>query len=61
MEDRKKLIDALQVIVNECDKHECCDNSCPFYDGQVRCTIKRDHPCNWKLSDPEESFWRAIL
>lgn len=62
MEERKKLLDALQVIANECDKHETCDNYCPLLNEHGRCGITEgdENPCDWILNDPEETIWRAI-
>jgi hypothetical protein len=63
MEERKKLIDALRIIKDECGKHEICDYSCPLLNGCGRCAITEvdDNPCDWVLNDPEESIWRAII
>lgn len=40
----------LQIIKNECKKHERCERSCPFYDYDYHngCLFCYD-PCDWDM------------
>ena len=47
----KKLIEALHVIQDECDKHpNACNDDCPFYYHDRGCAIAVK-PELWKIND----------
>lgn len=45
-EDRKKLVEALNIIVGECVKHGYCPD-CPLTDGEGCNLIDIGIPCLW--------------
>ena len=51
-----KIIDALQVIKNECKAHSRC-SYCPFYTDDT-CRIKYVDPEKWQLES--NYIWRAF-
>lgn len=52
--DKSMLLFALNVIKDECHRHENC-NGCPFNIQSVgdRCGIRKDIPNEWDLLDDE--------
>lgn len=58
-EDKKKLLSALKVLREECNKHE---------ENCYKCPLRVDHGCNlstqrpdkWNLSNENEDIWRAF-
>ena len=47
----KKLIEALKVIKEECEKHDVC-KECPFGSGDgFVCCVEDTTPDNWKIND----------
>ena len=59
----KKLIEALHVIQDECNRHyingQYCCKGCPMSctDGEV-CCVSDLVPCHWKINDEVE---KALL
>lgn len=48
------LVKALQIIKDECIKHDLNDCSqCPMGDAVGKCLIGKDVPFNWKIIDPK--------
>ena len=47
----------LQIIKNECKKHETCNSECAFYDydDPNRCLLYQN-PCDWKIDDITIAF-----
>lgn len=47
----KKLIEALHVIQEECNKYdkECYD--CPLFSEKERCCMVTEQPDSWKIND----------
>lgn len=55
----KKLIEALHVIQDECNKYpHSCTDECPFYYKNKGCTIMREKPNLWKINDEAQ---KALL
>lgn len=46
----KKLIEALHVVKEECNKHECDCEECPLFICNG-CGVQDNDPCNWKIND----------
>lgn len=64
MEERNNLIDALNVIKKECEKHACCE-TCPMvyrnYMGEEWCYLKDNTPSMWRIKEREkEDIWKAF-
>ena len=54
----KKLIEALHVIQEECNKHpNTCVDECPFYHKNRGCAIL-EKPNFWKINDEAQ---KALL
>lgn len=50
--DMEKLIEALHVIQEECDKHYDHCGTCPMYSEDGHCCSVTDlKPTNWKIND----------
>lgn len=47
----KKLIEALHVIQEECNKRDDC-NKCPFYSNG--CKIHDDYPFDWEIEESQK-------
>lgn len=54
----KKLIEALNVIQEECKKHRVCGirmcNECPL-SGSV-CKIHDEYPDEWEINEPQKAL-----
>ena len=48
----KKLIEALHVIKDECNKHKWLCDSCPMWSDEAHCCCVKDvEPSAWKIND----------
>ena len=48
----KKLIEALHIIKDECNKHLDCDDCCPMWsDDACVCCVTDLEPTDWKIND----------
>ena len=58
----KKLIEALHVIKDECNKHNSKENSCsncPLWSDEAHvCAVCDLSPCNWKINNEAQ---KALL
>lgn len=56
MSRRSRLIDAIGLIKDECNRYSDCER-CPFYtlDTHV-CGIRASAPCDWYVPDDEEEI-----
>ena len=53
----KKLIEALHVIQEECNKYpDVCTDECPFYHKDRGCAIQEDKPNFWKINEPHKAL-----
>lgn len=61
MDEREKLLDALQVIKETCEKNGAC-HGCPLGNVLEQCMVADDDvkPMEWKLNRPTGE-WRALL
>lgn len=64
LEERNSLVDALNIVKKECEKHAACE-TCPMayrnVVGEMRCYIRDNIPSLWKIKEKErESTWRAF-
>ena len=50
-----ELLKALQVIKEECVKHELCKN-CPMLNSSDECGVNADDPSEWSLEKREVYF-----
>lgn len=47
----------MQIIKNECKKHDRCNNECPFYDNEVSCGCLLCYdPCDWDMNRITTAF-----
>lgn len=63
VEERNRLIDALNVIKEECSKH-CCCGECPLRlvnDNGTYCSFGKKDPDKWDIKEKEKvDTWRAF-
>lgn len=57
--EREKLIEALQVIKDTCDKNNVCEQ-CPLAESNGNCLVCDNQPCDWKIND-DNKVWRALV
>lgn len=57
MEEKAKLVEALETIQDVCRKNPC--SLCPLSDDEMYC-IFRKSPVNWKVNE-SISKWRAVF
>lgn len=55
----EEILNALQIIQNECRFHEDSCYYCPFYNQDDGCAITKGIPNFWKINVCEE-VWRAL-
>lgn len=53
---------SMQMMQNECKKHETCNKECAFYDPGTpnRCLIYAN-PCDWELNEISKAFNNMII
>ena len=62
---KEEIINALKVIKDECDSHNCgneCEDSCEeccFSNFQLGCVFREKYPFRWKINEKED-VWRAF-
>jgi hypothetical protein len=52
----EELLNALNVIKVECEKHKPHCEGCPMLNGDYYCGIQEDAPNDWKLEKREVYF-----
>ena len=56
--DQKKVLEALKLIRDICDKHEC--HNCPLGNEAANCKIREKEPSAWCLTHETSLIWRAF-
>lgn len=56
---KEEILNALQIIQNECRVHEYSCYDCPFYNQDDGCAINKGIPNFWKINECEV-VWRAL-
>lgn len=52
--DYEKIIEALKIIKEVCEKSDCTNSKCPLYKvGIGNCYIKYGDPEEWEIKDVE--------
>ena len=59
-EEKERLIGALEIIRDVCDKMNKCEE-CSLSDDNGECLLSLDTPNNWVLNDSYNSKWTAIV
>lgn len=59
---KEEILNALQIIKDECEDTDCCDCPFGFKDGiPYRCMLKTDAiPEEWRIKNEKDSVWRAF-
>ena len=57
--EREKLMKALQVIKDTCNKNPKC-KECPLAESDGNCLVNYITPDGWKINDNNE-VWRALV
>ena len=53
----EEIINALQVIHDECESHTECCSDCPFCNGDI-CKLVDEEPTGWHLN---KNNWKAFV
>lgn len=55
---QEEIINALKVIKDECESHNCCEECC-FNNIHLRCMFSETFPFKWKINEKND-VWRAF-